>query len=453
MRDGACADVAEPALSFTVHSRKHGGMTAGFVATDATGRRFALKFDQDEVHQPGLSTAADAIVSRLYWAIGYNTPCNRIANLHADEIRVAPDASETDEYGVRRPIDATVIARTFASRVHRADGTVRIGVSHFIEGEPLGPWSPEGQRDDDPNDTIPHERRRALRAERLLAAWVSHWDARSVNAFDTWIRVGEGRGFVRHYQIDFGDALGVHPIDVLRADRQGFEYTIPPGMLLADFATFGAIHRPWDDAGADAVLPMLGVGFDVRHFDPNSWVPSNPSPRFDAATPQDLAWMARRIALIGPDELRAALESGRFDDARAVPQLMTILLGRRLRSLRSSFRDVSPLAHVAVRREGLCARDLAIVAAVTNEASVQYLASIDAHRGQHGTSVRRLSGGLVCAALPANVASSQTRDDSPSRYAVVEVRRDEGRHHTRLRAHLYDLGAQGWGRVGLERPD
>ena len=61
----------------------------------------------------------------------------------------------------------------------------------------MGPFENVGTRGDDPNDVIPHEDRREIRANRLLAAWLNHFDSRSANSLD--MLVGEnGRKFVKH---------------------------------------------------------------------------------------------------------------------------------------------------------------------------------------------------------------------------------------------------------------
>ena len=64
-----------------------------------------------------------------------------------------------------------------------------------------------GRRADDPNDRIPHEDRRSLRASRVLVAWLAILDASSINTLDSYVEEN-GRHFVRHYFIDFGAGLG-----------------------------------------------------------------------------------------------------------------------------------------------------------------------------------------------------------------------------------------------------
>jgi hypothetical protein len=71
----------------------------------------------------------------------------------------------------------------------------------------LGAFDMFGQRGDDPNDRIPHQDRRSLRASFVLIAWLNIEDASAINTLDSYVEEG-GRRFVRHYFIDFGDSLG-----------------------------------------------------------------------------------------------------------------------------------------------------------------------------------------------------------------------------------------------------
>src|SRR5205823_3346938 len=120
----------------------------------ALGRRYALKFDQFPRVQPEVNTAADAIVSRLYWAVGFNAPCNTIVYVAPDALRLGAGAYLRDAFGHRRPLTAERLRAITARGVHRSDGALRATASLFIDGEPLGPWASGGQREDDPNDVI-----------------------------------------------------------------------------------------------------------------------------------------------------------------------------------------------------------------------------------------------------------------------------------------------------------
>ena len=48
------------------------------------------------------------------------------------------------------------------------DGTVRVLASRYIKGKPVGEYRYYETRSDDPNDIFPHEKRRELRALRVL---------------------------------------------------------------------------------------------------------------------------------------------------------------------------------------------------------------------------------------------------------------------------------------------
>jgi hypothetical protein len=60
--------------------------------------------------------------------------------------------------------------------------------------------------------------------------------------------------------------------------------------------------------------------------------------------------------------------------------------------------------------------------------------------------------GEVCVELTHLGVAPHVKDDSPSRYVVVDV--DNGQSKYPLRVHLYDLGPEkGFALVGAERPE
>jgi hypothetical protein len=453
--DGPCRDHPEPLAPFTITSAKVGGYTPGFFVTDARGRRYALKFDHIVSRAPELSTAADTITSRIYWALGYNVPCNRVARIHESDLRLGDHAYYVDDLGGHRRISPERYARTIALIPRGVDGTVRVGLSEFLPGEPLGPWPTLGVREDDPNDRVPHEHRRELRGERLLAAWVNHWDAREPNSLDTFIRDEDGAR-VAHWMMDFGDTLGGPTADLAHQRRLGYGYVVDAGESLARMVTLGFYRPTYEALRIDPRAPSLGF-FDVAHFEPSGWRPWIPLPRFDFARDEDLAWMARRIARIGRAHLEAIVARAHFSDPIVSQRLVEVLLGRRERLLRWSFERNSPLADVVTRgTDRLCMVDLAVTTGVGSVERTRLTAELrtGVRLGRASRAARFVPGdtrGAFCVELPHD-APEGVRDDDPARYVVLDIVRTEDRHTTRLTAHLYDLGPRrGFVLAGIER--
>ena len=84
----------------------------------------------------------------------------------------------------------------------------RAAAGRLLPGKVLGGFQYKGTRPDDPNDVVPHEHRRELRALRVFGAWTNLTDMKAGNTVDTIITEG-GRGIVRHYLQDVGSTFGV----------------------------------------------------------------------------------------------------------------------------------------------------------------------------------------------------------------------------------------------------
>ena len=94
-------------------------------------------------------------------------------------------------------------------RAHRnADGTFRAAAARLLKGKILGGFRYEGTRPDDPNDIVPHEHRRELRALRVFGAWTNLTDMKAGNTLDVLEPVN-GRGIVKHYLQDVGSTFGI----------------------------------------------------------------------------------------------------------------------------------------------------------------------------------------------------------------------------------------------------
>ena len=88
------------------------------------------------------------------------------------------------------------------------DGSYRIVASRLLPGKVLGGFRYHGTRPDDPNDVVPHEDRRELRALKVFGAWTNLVDIKAGNTVDTLMSEG-GRPFVRHWLQDVGSTFGM----------------------------------------------------------------------------------------------------------------------------------------------------------------------------------------------------------------------------------------------------
>jgi len=346
------------------------------------------------------------------------------------------------------------------------DGLLRASASLFLPGTPLGPWTYQGTRADDPNDVIPHEDRRELRGARVLAAWLNHFDAREQNTLAMWLEE-EGRTFVRHHYIDFGDCFGSRwDIDLL-SRRFGHSHYLHVGHVTADFLTFGAIRRPWDTVEVSEAAPMFGY-FDAHHFVPQRWKPGYPNPAFVAMRDEDGAWMARIIAQVTDDHVEAMLDEARMIDPVAERELFRTLVARRSKLLAYYLPLRSPLTHFEVGDGGdeVCFTDLALRSEVHEPRTVRYESRMYFGsfgeprwvRQEHALNAPQGSRGcvqLVQEGARPSARHPQAAADSVARYAVLDliVHPEPGADPIPpARLHFYDLGETGFRLVAGERP-
>jgi hypothetical protein len=443
----------DPGGTWTVTGAKPNGANPGFIIKDQYGRRFLLKFDG--VVQGPRATSADVLVSKLYYAAGYYTPCNEIVFFDRGILRIDPEAEGENDAGKQEPLTNAHLDVVFQKAIRLPDGRYRASASLFIEGKPIGPWRYQGRRRDDPNDVVRHEDRRELRGARVLAAWTNHFDSREQNTMAAWMDTGQAGGYVRHYYMDFGDCLGSIWEPPMLGRRIGHSSYFDPGYVAADFATLGVITRPWDEARFGPSGPVFGY-YDIERFDPARYHPGYPNPAFTRMTERDAAWMARIVSQFSDDHLRAAVQTARIQDAFLRAELFRLLRGRRDVVLQRYLTALSPLAHPTVQlapgtgRSELCLRDLAVEAGVSSIAERVYGAR--AWSGTGGQSVGNLGRLTVRGALGACV--QLPTEFAEDRYLIVDVHAGDDSQSllAPARVHLYHGGTGGYRVVGLERP-
>jgi hypothetical protein len=449
---GACGDDrAEPRGPFAITRGKPDGASPGFFVRDPDGVTYLMKTDGHV--QPERASAADAIGASVYWAAGYFAPCNGVVLVSPEELVLEADAEARHSDGHSEPLTREMVDAILENATRAPDGRLRFGISRFVEGDPIAPWRYEGTWDDDPNDVVPHEHRRELRGMYVLASWLSHIDSRQENTLAAWMEVSEGRGYVRHYVIDFGDSLGIlFPWGRL-ARRFGHSGYFDVGDIALDFVSLGLLERPWDRVELGPGGETLGY-FDVSRYEPDGWRPGYPNPAFDRRTERDTAWMARILARFSDAHVEALVARARLSSETVRAELTRTLEGRRDRALERWLTRLSPLAHPIVTEDAahVCVEDLTISSALRRPAERAYAACATRDGGETRASATSSDAtGHVCARLPRGAGASV---EHPS-YLVVEVSgRSRGRDEEGvLRVHAYDLGVSGVRVVGLERPD
>ncbi|HVK72448.1 MAG TPA: hypothetical protein VM734_03985 [Kofleriaceae bacterium] len=425
--------------------RKAGGSSPALVVVDARGVRFLLKFDQLR-HPPEIETANHVVVNRLLWACGYNVPEDQVVYLRRDDLVIAPAAARAVSPGV---IDEVL------ALVHRErDGRIRALASRWTDGKRLGGYPSEGVRKDDPNDVIPHERRRDLRGAYPIYAWLDHVDVHEDNFLDVWVAdPGDARRhYVKHYAIDFGLTLGAMA-DLANDLRRGYVYQIDTPADVVQLFTLGIAPRPWERRRGPPDLRGVSPVFDDTSFVPDGWRPSIPYPPFVNADQVDMFWGAKLIARFTPDQIQAAVEAGRFSDPRAAAYVTQTLIGRQRITAAFWFARVNPLDRfeVAADTGALCFDDLAVhyrLLAPETATSTRYTVGRYDHGGRSLGAPVGLAGGKgrVCTAP---IALAGARDG----YTIVKLDTTRRGFTGTTYVHLARDPATGRARViGVWRP-
>jgi hypothetical protein len=373
IRVGPTAESAENLRPWKVRSTKTGGKHFGLAIADSRGQEYILKFDVPG--HPELKSATDVVVSRLLWALGYHVAADDVVEFERSDLILEPDAVE--KLGNNElPLTEERFEEMLAD-VERDGDRFRGLVSKIIPGEPIGGYSREGVREDDPNDRVEHEHRRDLRGQFLFFAWVDHTDWKEDNRVDMWIPNENGTGHVEHYLVDFDKSLGVMAVLAPR-DEDGYVYSVDAGYAFLSLASFGLWMRPWERLPlVDEWKPRRGVGrFESIVFDPELWRPRLDETAFAMRDRFDDFWAAKRMMMLSKEQIRAAVQAGRYSDPIAEQYVYDTLLARRDKIARWAFERVTPLDRFQVFDErsdfALCFDDLWLTNGYADSAQTTY---------------------------------------------------------------------------------
>ena len=351
-----------------VSGGKSSGLQPGFRMTDPSGHLYQIEFDPPS--NPEMATGAEIIGTAFYHAFGYHTVDVYLAELDPAKIEIAPNARITDPLvGERRALTRRDVDDVLNRGARMPNGRYRVLVSRFAEGAPLGNFRYYGTRPDDPNDIVPHEDRRELRAARVFGAWLNHDDSRGVNSLDMLQTDGDRR-YVKHYMFDFGSIMGSGTVFAQR-HRAGNEYIVDwaPGWLT--LATLGLYTRDWLHIDYPDVPPSVGR-FEGHSFDPLAWRPEYPNTAFDNMRGDDAFWAARIVAKFSDADIRAIVSKARYSDPRATDYITATLIDRRNKVLKTWLTAANPLVDFVLGSDGVLMFTNAAVAAGVATPATEY---------------------------------------------------------------------------------
>ena len=346
---------------------KTAGAHPGFTAIDARGETWFLEFDPPAF--PEAATGAVQMATKIFWALGYNQVESFLTTFDPNKVTLDPKALVRRPSGARTPFTRDDINAILESVARNKDGTYRVIAGRLLPGKILGGFMYAGTRPDDPNDLVPHQHRRELRALRVFGAWTNLTDLKVANTLDTLV-TENGKAIVKHYLQDVGSTFGINN-DRYEWDL-GYEYFYQGDTTLKRMYTLGFGLSPWQTVPYKE-YPSVGK-FEGEAFDPRTWRPQTPTTAYMELRDDDAFWAARRVAAFTDEMIRAVVHSGQFSDAKAEKHLADVVIQRRDTIKRIYLNQVNPIVNPKLDAAGLTFENAAVAGGVAT-GPVSYTAS------------------------------------------------------------------------------
>ena len=429
---------------WVVIREKLSGMHPGITARDATGETWFLEFDPS--YYPEAATGAVVMATKFFWAMGYNQVESFLTTFDPKRIEFDPEATLRRPNGKRTPFTRDDINSILENVAPRPDGTFRVVAGRLLPGTILGNFRYEGTRPDDPNDLVPHERRRELRALRVFGAWTNLTDLKSKNTIDTLVSEN-GRSIVKHWLQDVGSTFGMCN-DRYEWDLS-WEHFYQRGATAKRAVSFGFALSPWQTVDYTE-RPSIGK-FEGDEFDPRTWRPQTPTTAYMEMRADDAFWAALRVGAFSDEMIRAIIHTGEFSDPAAERALADIMIKRRDKILATYLPAVNPIVTPRLENDRLTFDNAAVKAGVANPPAT-YRASWFEFDNATGDT-RPLSQTM---GTTTSIDAPRGLPSATDSFIAVDISADTKEHATwrkPIRA-FFRRGADGWTLVGLERiPD
>jgi hypothetical protein len=424
---------------WTVVAPKQSGFAPGFTIRDSAGETWFVSFDARGY--PEAATGAILVATKIFWTLGYFQADSVLASIRPDQVQLADTAQIKVPSGRRRAMRSDDLSEIW-ERSHRSpDGSYRAVASRRLPGRALGGFRYHGTRPDDPNDIVPHEHRRELRALQVFGAWTNLVDMKAGNTLDMLI-TDHGRSVVRHYLQDVGSTFGTGA-NAPREYFEGWENLYEGDLVWRRLISLGFFIRPWQ------LVPYhesAAIGrFEGDLFDPAQWKPRVPTASLRHAQPDDLFWAARRVMAFSDEMIRAIVATGAFSRAADAKHLADTLIERRDKIGTAYLTALNPIVSVALSADGKLSYE---IATAPSSVSPQY----------------EISWSYFDNATGGETAIATSRSGDGSAASPETLRRDPGTIvRTRLRATnpprddwqpvdaYFRRDADRWKLVGLDR--
>jgi hypothetical protein len=442
---GPNVDKAPEPEKWVIFREKTAGAHPGFTARDGNGATWFLEFDDPPF--PEAATAAVVVASKIFWALGYNQVQSFVSTFDPKHASFDPEATLRRPSGQRTRFKQDDLDEVLERVARSADGTYRVIAGRALEGKILGPFRYDGTRPDDPNDVVPHEHRRELRALRVFGAWTNLTDLKAKNTLDTLV-TENGRGIVKHILQDvgstFGTANGEHEWDI------GWEHFYEGGPTKRRFFTYGFWLSPWQTVDYKE-YPSIGL-FEGDRFDPREWKPQSPVPAYMELREDDAFWAARRVMAFTDELIQTAVHTGVYSDPAAEAHLASVLEKRRDKIGQVYLTAINPIVDPKIDGDGNLSFGNAAVDAKFAEAPTEYTATWATFDNTTGNT--RPLGETRSATT--SVPGVRGLPSGAGSYIQVDISATSAAHPTwsrPIRTHFRRTAA-GWTLVGLDRmPD
>ena len=429
---------------WTIVAAKEVGAAPGFTIEDEAHATWFISFDSRGY--PEAATGAILVANKIFWALGYWQADNVLVQVRPEQLLIGDTATIRVLSGEIRTMRREDLDAIWQQAHPSADGSFRAVASRRLSGRSLGGFRYHGTRPDDPNDVVPHEHRRELRALKVFGAWTNLVDIKAGNTMDMLI-TENGRGIVRHYLQDVGSTFGTAATGPHEFD-EGWEHLYEGNLVWKRLASLGFWIRPWQTARYEQ---SAAIGrFEGSVFDPVTWRPRVPAAALRHAQADDLFWAARRVMAFSDDLIRAVVKTGTYTDPEAAAHLADVLIERRNKIGAAYLIGVNPLVDFKLSAAGrLTFTNAAVAAGVAPEPRGGYRLTW----AQFNNHTRKLSTFGETSAVSAGDADSPSSLPHVSdSFVCIRIAPVEPLYTTWTPVRVYfRRGVEGWNLVGVDR--